>query len=114
MVAGDADMVRASTAKQNIRYAVLKTAKPGTSSIIDEACKTVLRLTERMVEGSGDSSDDNYKVQWKGVIYWRSRALCEVFAARIGCRWYHAGMDIATRRNVLESWARDSPRADGL
>ncbi len=107
MLAQDADIVRASTAKRNIRYRV-EVVRPSTSKskgrqtaaaaaattmIEDATVAAAARLGRRMVG------------EQKGVIYCRSRAKCEALAARLGCGYYHSGIaDDQQRQDVLQTW----------
>ncbi|SLM37315.1 Zinc finger, C2H2 [Lasallia pustulata] len=91
MLAEQADIVRALTTKQNIRYQVIRMNTK--TEIQDEVMRVAFRLRAAM---SGDQ---------KGVVYCRSHQACEEMAAKIGCNFYHAGIvDEGERKRRLQSW----------
>ncbi|KAK7941650.1 uncharacterized protein PG986_014037 [Apiospora aurea] len=91
MLAEEAAIVRAPTTKRNIRYRVT-TVTPGPTAVEDEVVRTVIRLQRRW-------RDDE-----KGVIYCRTQQACEALADKVGCAFYHSGVDEATRQARLEAW----------
>lgn len=94
MLAEDAAIVRARTAKLNIRYRVRK-VKGGAAAVEKEVIKVKLRIEERMQSGQ------------RGVIYCRTKKQCEALAGKLGCSFYHAGIeDKGRRRAILQEWAR--------
>lgn len=92
MLAEDADIVRASTTKRNIRYRVEVVAKADRAAVEEGATAVVERMEKSMV---GDQ---------KGVVYCRSKMMCEAMAGRVGCGFYHSGMEEGVRREALQGW----------
>ncbi|KAF1359102.1 P-loop containing nucleoside triphosphate hydrolase protein, partial [Lizonia empirigonia] len=43
----------------------------------------------------------------KGVVYCRSKTLCEDMAAALGCTFYHADVEDEERAEKLETWERE-------
>ena len=99
MLVQTAVIIRARAAKLNCGYRV-EEVKPGKGAVEEHAVKTVAQLSEPV---AGDQ---------KGVVYCRSRALCETMAERLGCNYYHSAMDGGEqqRRQVLEAWTRGGDR----
>jgi superfamily II DNA helicase RecQ len=104
MLATYADIIRAGTTKCNIRYRVEAVA-PGRTAVEDGVVEAVERADARM---TGDQ---------KGVVYCRSRAKCEALAERLGCSYYHSGMEDGQgqRAATLQRWAegRDGKEGEG-
>ena len=101
MLAEDAAIVRASTAKLNIRYRIRK-VKGGAAAVEKEVIKAKLRIEERMQRGQ------------RGVIYCRTKKQCEALAGKLGCPFYHAGIeDKSRRRAILQEWARATGEGPG-
>ncbi|KAK6225124.1 hypothetical protein QIS74_02548, partial [Colletotrichum tabaci] len=98
MVADEASIVRASTARPNIRYRVTccsgQGPGPGGFSSIEAAVLSKVRQTERVM-GQGQ----------KGVVYCRSKQKCERLAAEIGCSFYHGSVSADGREEALEAWS---------
>lgn len=91
MIAEDADMIRASTVKLNIRYRVVK-VKGGRSGMEKAVMVFAGQLGERM---GGDQ---------KGVIYCRSQKQTGDLAKALRCGAYHSDMSAKSREEVLASW----------
>ncbi|KAL7940041.1 hypothetical protein V8C42DRAFT_349789 [Trichoderma barbatum] len=92
MIAEEAEMIRASTVKMNIRYRV-REVKAGRSAVEEEVVGVTTELGGRM---TGDQ---------KGIVYCRSREKCAALAALMGCSHHHGGMDAAEKREALAAWA---------
>ncbi|KXJ84810.1 hypothetical protein Micbo1qcDRAFT_181346 [Microdochium bolleyi] len=101
MVASDAEIIRASTAKKNISYSVVRVQggiRPG--GVKRKAVENeVVRLVEETAEIQALEGDK------KGVIYCRTKKSCEELAGRVGCSYYHSGMEAGERREALERWS---------
>ena len=92
MLVEGASIIRAATVKRNIRYNVVRVGR-GRGVIEDEVMRAVLRLEKGMEKDQ------------KGVIYCRSKKKCEQLAEKLGCDFYHAGIeDEAVRQEIFTRW----------
>jgi len=99
MHAEDAQIIRASTVKRNIRYRVVQ-LEGGWDKMQDEVVQLVITANGRM---TGDQ---------KGVVYCRSVAKCEALAEKLGCSCYHSRMAAEARADALRKW-REGNRGGG-
>jgi hypothetical protein len=99
MLAQDAAIIRAPTARVNIRYSV-KAVKPGKTGVEDGVIEA-MRVIEGRMEGSQ-----------RGVVYCRSIKECEALARRAGCGYYHGKLLSEERAAALQNWidGRDGQR----
>lgn len=89
----EAEIIRAMTRKQNIRYRMVE-LKGQRQQVKDEVVRVVTSRTPKM------QGDD------KGVVYCRSKIACEELAEKLGCDFYHSGItDKRRRKQVLEEWS---------
>jgi superfamily II DNA helicase RecQ len=92
MVAGDAEIIRASTVKRNIRYEVVTVG--GRTMTVEDAVAE--RAGEMVAAMTGDQ---------KGIVYCRSMRACEELAAMLRCECHHSQMDEAAKTKALSTWA---------
>ncbi|KAK5996336.1 hypothetical protein PT974_03092 [Cladobotryum mycophilum] len=99
MLAREAEIIRAPTARVNIRYRVRR-VRPGKNEVEDATREEMEQMEGRMIG------------QQKGVIYCRSIEDCKGLAAQLGCGHYHGSMLTDERAAALEDWAlgRDGQR----
>ncbi|KAL1601392.1 hypothetical protein SLS60_006304 [Paraconiothyrium brasiliense] len=79
-----ATYIRASTVRPNLRYYVSWCARG----------KAMCRRRQEQLQGGK-----------KGVVYCHSKPACEMLAAALGCRYYHA--DELDRAEILASWLEE-------
>ncbi|KAF7538557.1 hypothetical protein G7Z17_g12604 [Cylindrodendrum hubeiense] len=91
MLAQDAAIIRAPTARANIRYSV-ETIKPSKTGVEDGVVVAIGRIEARM------------ETSQRGVIYCRSIKECEALAGRVGCGYYHGKMLSEEREAALQNW----------
>lgn len=88
MLVRGAHYIRASTLQPNIRYLIHTV--PASKMLI-----TAVQICQRQRSCLSDL---------KGVVYCKSRDLCEEMAQHLECDFYHAGMDADDRTNRIDRW----------
>lgn len=93
MLIHNATYIRASTVRLNTRYFV-SWCKPEQK---EEMAVTIGSRRQAQLRELG----------LKGVVYCRSKTLCEDMAAALGCAFYHAGVEDEEKAEKLERWERE-------
>ena len=98
-----ATILRARTTQRpGTQYAVVH-CRPG--KLVDQAvqeARSLIRIEQTTVTTAAAAAATAEVGRIKGIVYCRSRQLCEQIAAALGCSCYHAG--VASRTEILQAW----------
>lgn len=86
----NATYIRASTVRPNTRYFV-SWCEPEQK---EQMAVTIASRRQEQLQGRG----------LRGVVYCRSKELCEDLAAALGCAFYHSEVEIEDKAKKLEEW----------
>jgi superfamily II DNA helicase RecQ len=95
-----ATIVRApSTQRPRTKYVVLQCQRRRLVERAVQQAQEMLEEATRLAQETGTESV-------KGIVYCRSRELCEQLATALDCSAYHAGVE--SRTEILQGWRQDS------
>ena len=99
-----ATIVRAAcTQRRRTQYSVVRCSSR--SALVESAAGQARQLLDQVQALPAPAAAAATGAAAKGIVYCRSRQLCEQLAGRLACSAYHAG--VAGRGEVLQAWQQD-------